>query len=234
MALQVTRCGIHGFHEVLGIDADKIRVFWVLESDDADAQQTIFRVEISTSQDFSAGSVWDSDKVEGNQQRNVLCSPQGGFQSATFHYWRVTVWDQSGNATESAVNEFFTAYPRSSGLLPPYSMNQTYVSDHYGLLLLTIDLDHRCLTQASYSAHGSRMSQTGGKAYGLVTMGTSLSTSEKLSTYPKSQHFAIIIDGLGEANGDYRTSGTLDLHFDHGRHVLTKIKADSARRNLVA
>ncbi|PVH99981.1 glycoside hydrolase family 78 protein [Periconia macrospinosa] len=90
MTFEITRCGIHGFHEVLGIDADKIRVYWVLSSDDADAQQTSYRVEISCSQSFSE-CLWDSGKVDGNQQRNVLCSPKDGFLSATFHYWRVTM-----------------------------------------------------------------------------------------------------------------------------------------------
>ena len=135
MAFQVTRCGIHAFHEVLGIDTDKIRFYWVLKSDLTDAQQKAYRVEVSTSMSFDSLS-WDSNKVEGNQQRNIICAPKGGFQSAIFHYWRVTVWDHDGNPSQSATNEFFTAYPRSSGLLPPYSMNQTYMP-HTSLIFRT-------------------------------------------------------------------------------------------------
>lgn len=135
MAFQITRCGIHAFHEVLGIDTDKVRFFWVLESDFADARQTAYRVEISTAQSFDT-LCWDSHKVDGKQQRNVRCAPDGGFQSATFHYWRITVWDQDGYTSQSAINEFFTAYPRSSGLLPPYSMNQTYMP-HTSLIFRT-------------------------------------------------------------------------------------------------
>ncbi|KAL1598474.1 hypothetical protein SLS59_006758 [Nothophoma quercina] len=135
MAFQITRCGIHAFHEVLGIDTDKLRFFWVLQSVLADAEQTEYRVEVSTSQSFDT-LCWDSTKVSGNEQRNILCAPEGGFQSATFHYWRVTVWDQDGNTSQSATNEFFTAYPRSSGLLPPYSMNQTYMP-HTSLIFRT-------------------------------------------------------------------------------------------------
>ncbi|KAF2125667.1 glycoside hydrolase family 78 protein [Dothidotthia symphoricarpi CBS 119687] len=110
MAFSITRCGIHAFHEVLGIDSDKIRFFWVLHSDREDAQQTAYRVKVSLS--------------------------QGGFHSATFHYWQVTVWDQDGQETTSESNEFFTAYPRCSGLLPPYSMNQTYMP-HTSLIFRT-------------------------------------------------------------------------------------------------
>ena len=135
MVLEITRCGIHAFHEVLGIDTDKIRFFWVLHSDREDSQQKTYRIEVSTQQSFET-LIWDSGKVEGDKQRNVLCAPEGGFHSATFHYWRVTVWDSDDQATTSTVNEFFTAYPRSSGLLPPYSMNQTYMP-HTSLIFRT-------------------------------------------------------------------------------------------------
>jgi hypothetical protein len=135
MVLEITRCGIHAFHEVLGIDTDKIRFFWVLHSDREDSQQKAYRIDVSIQQSFET-LLWDSGKVEGDRQRNVLCAPEGGFHSATFHYWRVTVWDSDDRATTSTVNEFFTAYPRSSGLLPPYSMNQTYMP-HTSLIFRT-------------------------------------------------------------------------------------------------
>ncbi|KAI8254602.1 hypothetical protein K4K58_006270 [Colletotrichum sp. SAR11_239] len=130
--MEVTRCGIHAFHETLGIDADEIRFYWTLHSDLEHASQTAYRVVVALSQealDQSSHSdiLWDSGKVESNAQRNVLCKPDGGFKSASFHYWKVTVWDQDGQPSSSGLNEFFTAYPRSSRLLPPYSMNQTYM-----------------------------------------------------------------------------------------------------------
>ncbi|KAF5526523.1 hypothetical protein CGCA056_v002304 [Colletotrichum aenigma] len=130
--MEVTRCGIHAFHETLGIDADEIRFHWTLHSDVEHASQTAYRVVVALSQqalDQSSHSdvLWDSGKVESNAQRNILCKPDGGFKSASFHYWKVTVWDQDGQPSSSGLNEFFTAYPRSSRLLPPYSMNQTYM-----------------------------------------------------------------------------------------------------------
>ncbi|KAF4920571.1 hypothetical protein CGCVW01_v006758 [Colletotrichum viniferum] len=130
--MEVTRCGIHAFHETLGIDADEIRFYGTLHSEVEHASQTAYRVVVALSQpalDQSSHSdiLWDSGKVESNAQRNILCKPDGGFKSASFHYWKVTVWDQDGQPSSSGVSEFFTAYPRSSRLLPPYSMNQTYM-----------------------------------------------------------------------------------------------------------
>ncbi|KAK6225464.1 hypothetical protein QIS74_01511 [Colletotrichum tabaci] len=139
--MEVTGCGIHAFHETLGIDVDEIRIYWTLHSDLEHASQTAYRVVISLSVEGLHGEpssdiVWDSGKIESDAQRNILCKPDGGFRSASFHFWKVSVWDQDGRVTSSSVNEFFTAYPRSSRLLPPYSMNQTYMP-HTSLIFRT-------------------------------------------------------------------------------------------------
>lgn len=135
MAFEIIRSGIHAFHETLGIDSDEIRFFWVLHSELEHSEQTAYRIEVSTSPSFQT-LLWDSAVVSSNRQRNIICAPHGGFASATFHWWRVTVWDQNGNPSISSSNEFFTAYPRSSRLLPPYSMNQTYMP-HTSLIFRT-------------------------------------------------------------------------------------------------
>jgi hypothetical protein len=128
--MEIVRCGIHAYHEVLGIHGSEVRFFWVLDSDVENARQTAYRVTLALSPQGGDDSnvLWDTGKVESNEQRNIVCKPKDGFASTTFHYWQVTVWDQDSTATTSQANEFFTAYPRSNGLLPPYSMNQTYVS----------------------------------------------------------------------------------------------------------
>ncbi|KAB8247072.1 bacterial alpha-L-rhamnosidase-domain-containing protein [Aspergillus flavus] len=136
--MEFTRCGIHGFHEVIGIDTDEIRFFWALHADKEYARQTAYRVVVSTDRDNlqSQGVCWDSGRVESDAQRNIKCTPNQPFQSTTFHYWKVTVWDENDIPCESPVNEFYTSYPRSSGLLPPYSMNQTYMP-HSSLIFRT-------------------------------------------------------------------------------------------------
>ncbi len=128
--MEVTRCGIHGFHEALGIDTDEIRFFWVLEASNKNARQAAYRIGVSsTKSDLDEQpDAWDSGRIQSDAQRNIICKPETGFKSTTLYFWQVTVWDENGNASKSAINEFYTSYPRSSRLLPPYSMNQTYVS----------------------------------------------------------------------------------------------------------
>lgn len=129
--MNVVSCGIHGFGEAIGIDVDEFRVFWKLDIADEHATQVAYRVVVSTSKHVDQPDIcFDSGRVESREQRNILCNPKDGFKSTAFHYWTVTVWDQHGNEATSSPNEFFTSYPRCSRLLPPYSMNQTYVRTH--------------------------------------------------------------------------------------------------------
>lgn len=140
--MKVASCGIHGFHETIGLDVDEIRVFWTLESAEY-AEQTAYRVVISTSERNVVADpspnievTWDSGKVSTtDEQRNILCKPNHGFRSTCNYYWRVTVWDNNDVATHSGIQTFFTAYPRSQ-LLPPYSMNQKYMP-HSSLIFRT-------------------------------------------------------------------------------------------------
>lgn len=127
--MEVVGCGIHGFGETIGIDTDELRVFWKLHLDGENTTQASYRVVISTSRDVEGqdGVCFDTGVVKSPEQRNVLCKPADGFKSTTVYHWTVRVWDQDGNQAVSSVNEFFTSYTRCSRLLPPYSMNQTYV-----------------------------------------------------------------------------------------------------------
>lgn len=139
--LQFVRCGIHGFHETLGIDTDEIRFYWTLESQDQNAVQTAYQVHVfelppqDKRGDEGHPAIWDSGKQISNAQRDVICTTATGFKSTQEYRWTVTVFDQNDAATTSDNNTFFTAYPRSQ-LLPPLSMNQTYMP-HKALIFRT-------------------------------------------------------------------------------------------------
>ncbi|OCT46894.1 hypothetical protein CLCR_02533 [Cladophialophora carrionii] len=141
--LEITRCGIHGFHETIGIDTDEIRVYWALRSDAESASQVAYRVIISTQRDHleqrsssQDGLIFDSGRVASSAQRNIICRPEHGFESTAMHFWQVMVWDNDGTMTVSSIHEFYTSYPRCSRRLPPYSPNQVYMP-HTSLIFRT-------------------------------------------------------------------------------------------------
>ncbi|KAI5361135.1 putative alpha-L-rhamnosidase, concanavalin-like domain, six-hairpin glycosidase-like superfamily [Septoria linicola] len=124
--MEVVNCGIHGYHETIGIDEDEIYFHWSLNSTDYDLEQKAYQVVLSKSATREEAQVWNTGKVDSRAQRNISCKLDGGFGSTTSYYWHVTVWEQHGKTYQSSPNHFFTAYPRSHRL-PPYSMNQTYM-----------------------------------------------------------------------------------------------------------
>ncbi|CAK7216158.1 hypothetical protein SEUCBS140593_002776 [Sporothrix eucalyptigena] len=140
--MKILSCGIHGFSESLGIDVDELRVYWKLDTDNVHEKQVAYRLLVSTKKPTSnnavdlIGDCYDSGRVEGNKQRNVVCAPAKGFRATTFHYWAVQIWNEHGDLATSSLNEFYTSYPQSSRLLPPYSMNQTYMP-HSSLIFRT-------------------------------------------------------------------------------------------------
>ncbi|KAH8659956.1 bacterial alpha-L-rhamnosidase-domain-containing protein [Xylariales sp. PMI_506] len=136
--MRVVDCGIHGFGEAIGIDTDVLRFFWKLDSPLENANQVAYRVIVSTNPDpiVKDKICFDTGRTESRDQRNIICNLAEGFKSTTFYYWTVQVWDQDGNEAISPPNEFYTSYPQSSRLLPPYSMNQTYMP-HSSLIFRT-------------------------------------------------------------------------------------------------
>jgi hypothetical protein len=158
--MQFSRCGIHGFHEVLGIDTDEIRFYWAIESHEKDAVQIAYRIVLTTdsnalgSADLPIASLaWDSGRVKSDDQRNIVCKPAEGFQSTCCYFWQVRVWDNHNHEHRSPTQTFFTAYPRSR-LLPPYSMNQTYMP-HTSLIFRTWFEDEANRWKAVWIGDGS-------------------------------------------------------------------------------
>lgn len=124
-SIKISRCGIHGFRETLGIDQDEIRCYWILESDDEPSAQTAYQIvvrEAGLGGAHSSGPVlWDSERCESSAQRDIVCKPKDGFRSTWAYWWQVSVWDHLHQGWHCQENEFFTAYPRSQ-LLPALSM----------------------------------------------------------------------------------------------------------------
>ncbi|MFO7975026.1 MAG: family 78 glycoside hydrolase catalytic domain, partial [Candidatus Hydrogenedentota bacterium] len=83
----------------LGIDANPPRLSWIVESGHRGAKQTAYRILVaSTSQNLAnnKGDLWDSGKVSSSD--SVLVPYAGKTLSSRQRcYWKVKVWDQTGN-----------------------------------------------------------------------------------------------------------------------------------------
>jgi alpha-L-rhamnosidase len=101
---------VEGLPQPLGIDAPLPRLSWKLASSRRGAAQTAYRIVAAADpEDLAAPRrlLWDSGKVESS---TGLLIPWNGprLNSATRYHWRVTVWDEHGDAAGVADSWFET------------------------------------------------------------------------------------------------------------------------------
>ena len=87
----------------LGIDVTAPRLGWQMQTERSGARQTAYRILVASD---PAGlregkaDLWDSGKIESDQSVHVVyAGKQLGSRQRV--YWRVTVWDEKGDATQS-------------------------------------------------------------------------------------------------------------------------------------
>lgn len=85
----------------INIDTPKPRFSWVLLSDERGKNQTAYRIIVSSSYENAlneVGDMWDSGKVESNENVNVEYAGKD-LESFKKYYWRVRCWDQHDEAS---------------------------------------------------------------------------------------------------------------------------------------
>lgn len=108
----------------LGIDVEKPRLSWVIETKDEGGnlkpergtRQTAYQILTASTPELLAqdkGDLWDSGKVEGEQSVHVGYAGKS-LVSRTPCHWKVRVWDQDGKASKWSVPAFWTM-----GLMKP-------------------------------------------------------------------------------------------------------------------
>ena len=88
----------------LGIDVLQPRLSWQMQSDRRGARQSAYRIFFApseTSLDNASDLLWDSGKIDSAQSIHI---PYNGppLISGQRVYWKVRVWDESGQEIESS------------------------------------------------------------------------------------------------------------------------------------
>lgn len=108
----------------LGIDITHPRLSWRLDTDRRNARQTAYQVLAASNPDLlsvDAADLWNSGNVESDQS---ILIPYGGkaLQSRQQVYWKVIVWDETGEFVESDVAWF------EMGLLDQADWQATWIT----------------------------------------------------------------------------------------------------------
>lgn len=108
----------------LGIDVTAPRFSWRLESERRGVRQTAYRILAASQEDSLAegkADLWDSGKLESDQSILVPYAGQA-LTSRQRVFWRVTVWDEQGEASQSEPSWF------EMGLLRPQDWQAQWIS----------------------------------------------------------------------------------------------------------
>jgi len=100
----------------VGIDTERPRFGWRLESGRRGVAQSAYRLLVSSDRSKLAagvGDVWDSGKVASSRSVNVAYGG-GELESGVRYYWKVRVWDEEGGVSGWSRPAFF-----EMGLLDP-------------------------------------------------------------------------------------------------------------------
>ncbi|MEO8609761.1 MAG: glycoside hydrolase family 78 protein [Chloroflexota bacterium] len=87
----------------LGIDVQNPRLSWQMQTERLGARQTAYQVRAASTLEAlhdGKADLWDSGKIESDQSVHVMYAGQA-LRSRKRVYWKVTVWDETGNVSES-------------------------------------------------------------------------------------------------------------------------------------
>lgn len=102
----------HRIHPI-NIDIEAPMFSWQMETTRRGAAQTAYQVIVSDSRELigkNQGNIWDSGKVNSSQSVHIPFSGSP-LQSSKEYWWKVRVWDESGNESPwSKTAQFETAF----------------------------------------------------------------------------------------------------------------------------
>ncbi|WP_248927032.1 glycoside hydrolase family 78 protein [Paenibacillus hamazuiensis] len=110
MSLTIRRLRVEGTKRPLGLDTLRPRFSWLLESEQTAQMQSAYRILVASGEEplrRGEADVWDSGKVESD--RSVQIVYEGApLESGKVYYWKVQVWDRSGEASDWSGIEYWS------------------------------------------------------------------------------------------------------------------------------
>lgn len=107
--IDITKLTIEYRTNPIGIDIERPRFSWVMESDERNVQQKAYQILVTSAPENARearSDIWDSGKI--NSAKSVLIPFSGkALSSEKRYYWKVRVWDQKGNVSESTEIAFW-------------------------------------------------------------------------------------------------------------------------------
>ena len=100
----------------INIDNPAPRFSWVIHSEERNKSQSAYQILVATEEKKlknGEADIWDSGKINDSETIQHEFSGQT-LESNRKYFWKVTVWDEKGQAVESSVAAFETAFLKPS------------------------------------------------------------------------------------------------------------------------
>ena len=105
----ITKLSIEYLSNPVGIDTEKPRFSWIIESKDHDVQQVAYQIFVASTPEKTneeLADVWNSGKIISG---NSVLVPYAGnpLSSGKRYYWKVRMWDKKGHVSVSAETAYW-------------------------------------------------------------------------------------------------------------------------------
>lgn len=124
-SVTVTRLRCEYAENPLGIDVERPRLSWVLESPRRGEVQTAYQVLVASSPErlaAGAGDLWDSGRVASGQSVHIVYAGTALASGARAH-WKARVWDRDGRPSEWSAPAWW-----EMGLLKPEDWKAKWIA----------------------------------------------------------------------------------------------------------
>jgi alpha-L-rhamnosidase len=120
--LKIARPRVEYLSNPIGIDAERPRFSWILESDEPNQKQVAYQIRVSRSSDLADAELWDSGEVESGETSQIV---YGGslLGSGERAWWSVRVWNQDGQVSNWIEPQYW-----ETGLLEPLDWEAKWIS----------------------------------------------------------------------------------------------------------
>ena len=204
----------------LGIDVTEPRLSWIITSQQRGQKQKAYRILVADSQDrlkANEGNVWDSGKVESEQNLHVVYEGKP-LQSARRYSWKVRIWDQNDEASPWSESACW-----SMGLLSETDWQAKWIGVDRAEPDRTNDLEG---AQWIWSEPGSAttLAAVGTRYFRrTVTLPSTCQVEKVRCTITADDEYTLFVNGqqIGSGNNYYQVE-TYDVtqHFQAGANVL--------------
>ena len=234
---------VNGVSNPMAIDRDGARFTWMSKDTERGERQTAYEIVVSQSADDSGQIWWDSGKVDLDKSASVEYTGKA-LPGATRFWWKVRIWDQTGEASPYSLPAFFDTGLNQGEWTAHYIWDGTTNINNFAYFRKTFAIASKpALAKVYVTAHNDYLLYCNGQPVGR---GPARCDPYHYGQYNAYDVTALLKSGtnvfaaLGHWQGTWHDSGVnakpaflLEAHLDFPDGSSSTISSDDSWKTLV-